>query len=388
MINDPFLLVLILSAIEAAVLSAAAHPRTQKYFRFLPSVFWIYFLPMCLSSLGLIDPKSPLYGSVTTYGLPASLFLLLLGVDLPAIARLGRTALLIFFSGSLGMMAGAVVSFALFRPVVGDAFWPGFAALSASWTGGSANMIAVKEALSTPNDVFLPMVVVDTIVPYVWMGILVAVSTGQAAFDRWNRSDRTVLEHIRQRMTVSPASWTGRLAGKNIILMASAAFGVSLILQWLSKALPVWEGVVSTFTWTIILVSAAGLAGSLTPLRRWETLGSTKIGYYLLFFVLTTIGAKASIARLESSLVLIAAGFVIVLIHAGILLAAARWLKAPAMLVAAASQANIGGVASAPVVAEVYQPGLGSIGLLMAILGNIIGTYLGIIVGQFCRWMT
>ncbi len=388
MIDHPFLLFLILLAIETAVLSAAAHPRTQKYFRFLPSVFWIYFLPMLVSSVGLIDSKSPLYVWATTYGLPASLFLLLLGVDLPAIVRLGRTALLVFFSGSLGMMVGAAVSFALFRPVVGAAFWSGFAALSASWTGGSANMIAVKEALGTPDDIFLPMVVVDTIVPYVWMGLLVAVSTGQAAFDRWNRSDQTVLEHIRRRMTASPAGRTGKLAGRNIIRIASAAFGVSLILQQLSKALPVWEGVVSPFTWTIILVSAVGLAGSLTPLRRWETLGSTKIGYYLLFFVLTTIGAKASIARLGSSLVLIAAGFVMVLIHAGILLAAARWLKAPAMLVAAASQANIGGVASAPVVAEIYQPGLGSLGLLMAILGNIIGTYLGIIVGQICRWMT
>ena len=388
MIQHPFLLFLILLAIEVTVLSAAAHPRTKRYFGFLPAVFWIYFLPMCVSSIGLIDAKSPLYGLVTTYGLPASLFLLLLGVDLRAIARLGRTAVLLFLAGSVGIMLGTVLSFAIFRPFVGDIFWMGFGALSASWTGGSANMVAVKEALGTPDDVFLPMVVVDTIVPYVWMGLLVSVSSGQATFDRWLRADRGVIDDIRQRMAGVGQAQAVTLNAKNIVLLAGFAFVVSAVVQRVAQALPTAEGIISSFAWTIILVSTLGLAGSLTPLRRCEALGSTRIGYYLLFFVLTTIGAKASIAHLGASAILIAAGVVIILVHAAVLLIAARLLKAPAMLVAAASQANVGGVASAPVVAEIYQPGLASIGLLMAILGNIIGTYLGIVVGQICRWLT
>jgi uncharacterized membrane protein len=385
MIQHPILIFLILLAIETAILSAAAHPRTKRYFRFLPAVFWIYFLPMCVSSLGIIDAKSPLYGVVTTYGLPASLFLLLLGVDLPAIARLGRTAVLIFLAGSLGIMLGTALSFSIFRPFVGDMFWMGFGALSASWTGGSANMVAVKEALGTPDDVFLPMVVVDTIVPYVWMGLLVSASSGQAAFDRWLRADRGVIDHIRQRMAGVGQARIATLNVKNIALLAGFAFAVSAGLQRAAQVLPTAEGIISSFAWTIILVSTAGLAGSLTPLRRCEALGSTRVGYYLLYFVLTTIGAKASIAHLGASAILIAAGVVIILVHAAVLLIAARLLKAPMMLVATASQANVGGVASAPVVAEIYQPGLASIGLLMAILGNIIGTYLGIAVGQVCR---
>lgn len=387
MIQHPFLIFLVLATVEAVVLSAAGHPRLQRYFRFLPAVFWIYFLPMLISSAGFIDSKSPLYGWVTTYGLPASLFLLLLGVDLKAITQLGRTAVFMFLAGSLGVMAGTTLSFVLFRPLVGDDFWSGFGALSGSWTGGSANMVAVKEALGTPDDVFLPMVVVDTVVPYVWMGLLVAASTGQAAFDRWNRSDRSVIEHIRKRMAGVGQAQLVVFNAKNIAMLTSFAFTVSLGVQWASKALPVIEGVISTFAWTIILVSTAGLAGSLTPLRRCETMGSTRIGYYLLYFVLTTIGARANVSHLGASVVLIAAGVVIVLVHAAVLLAAARWLKAPLMLAATASQANVGGVVSAPVVAEIYQPGLASIGLLMAILGNVIGTYLGIVVGQLCRWV-
>jgi uncharacterized membrane protein len=388
MIQQPILIFLILLSVEVTVLSAAGHPRARRYFRFLPAVFWIYFLPMLISSAGLIDAKSPLYSLVTTYGLPASLFLLLSGVDLKAIVRLGRAAVLMFMAGSLGIMLGTVLSFTLFRGVVGGEFWSGFGALSASWIGGSANMVAVKEALGTPDDVFLPMVVVDTIVPYVWMGLLVTASRGQAAFDRWNRSDLTAIEHIRRRINSVGKTQTVTLNAGNIILLAGTAFAVSLGLQWVSKALPVVAGVISTFTWTIILVSMAGLAGSLTPLRRWEALGSAKVGYFVLYFVLTTIGAKASVAHLGASAVLIAAGTMIVLVHAGVLLAAARWLRAPFMLAATASQANIGGVASAPVVAEIYQPGLSSVGLLMAVLGNVIGTYLGIAAGQLCRWMT
>lgn len=388
MIEHPVLIVLILLIIEVIVLTAAGHPRTQKYFHFLPGVFWIYFLPMLISSAGLIDNKSPLYGLVTTYGLPASLFLLLLGVDLKGIARLGRTAVLMFLAGSFGIMLGTALSFALFRSIVGEEFWSGFGALSGSWTGGSANMVAVKEALGTPDDIFLPMVVVDTVVPYVWMGLLVAASTWQGAFDRWNRSDRSVLDRLQQRMREAQEKARVTLNLKNVFIIALLAAVVSGAMQLFSSALPAVAGVVTKFTWTIILVSVAGLAASLTPLRRCEAMGSTKIGYYLLYFVLTTIGAKASIAHLQASLLLIVCGVVIILVHAVILLAAARWLRAPLMLAATASQANVGGVASAPVVAEIYQPGLGSIGLLMAILGNIIGTYLGIATGQICRWMT
>src|SRR3989338_479761 len=232
MIQHPFLIFLILLAIEAAILSAAAHPRPKKNFGFLPAVFWIYFLPMCVSSLWIIDDQSPLYGLVTTYGLPASLFLLLLGVDLPVIVRLGRTAVLTFLAGSLGIMLGAALSFALFKEVVGADFWSGFGALSGSWTRGSANMVAVKEALGTPDDVFLPMVVVDTIVPYVWMGLLVTVSTRQAVFDRWLRADRGVIDHIRRRMAgVGPARAV-TLNAKNIILLSGLAFAASSGLQW------------------------------------------------------------------------------------------------------------------------------------------------------------
>jgi len=383
MIRHPLLIMMILLAIEALVLGLSRHERTRRWFDLLPSVFWIYFLPMLASTAGLIDAKAPVLASITVYLLPASLLLLLLVVDVKAIIRLGGMALAMFFIGSAGIMAGTVFSFGLFKQAVGPEFWAGFGALSASWTGGSANMIAVKEALAVPDPVFAPMVIVDTVVPYVWMGMLIACVGAQAAFDRWNRADRTVLDDLARRAKVEKV--VVRLTPGGIAALLMFAAVGSLLAKDIGARLPLVKDVVSPYAWTIILVSVFGVLLSLTPVRRLEQAGASRIGYYILYFVLTAIGAKASIANIPAALILIAAGFVIIAVHALFLLAGARLLRAPLFLVAAASQANVGGVASAPVVAAVYEPGLASVGLLLAILGNIVGTYLGILCGHCCR---
>ena len=387
MITNPILIVVVLIAIETLVLWLSRHARTKRYFDLLPAVFWIYFLPMLAATLGLITSKSPVYGMITTWLLPASLVLLLLPVDLKAILRLGPTALAMFFIGAAGTMAGAVFSFALFKPLIGKEFWSGFGALSASWTGGSANMIAVKEALSVPDAVFAPMVIVDTVVPYLWMGIMIAMVGLQPAFDRWNRSDRAILDHLGEHVVKHLATHVSRRTPAGIFISLGVAFAGSGTAYLVARQLPQIRDVVTSYTWTIMIVSLIGIALSFSPVRNLERSGATRTGYDLLYFVLTAIGAKASVASIGSAMVLIAAGLVIVAVHAAVLLVGARILRAPMFLVAAASQANIGGVASAPLVAEVYHPGLASVGLLLAILGNIVGTWLGILCGQLCRMM-
>lgn len=385
MIKDPVLIVVSLLAIESAVLYVSSRPQFKKYFSFLPAVFWIYFIPMLFSTFGLIDPKAAIYQKITSWFLPASLVLLLLSSDIKAILRLGKPALLMMAAGSLGMMIGMPLVFALFKPWVGSEMWSGFGALSASWVGGSANMIAVKEAIGTPENVFTPMVVVDTIVPYVWMGFLVAASGFQWQFDRINESDRRILNELNARAS----KLAQEAQAKFSFVMLSAVLAVAVVgavfARKLGAHLPVIKDVLSAYAWTIIAASLAGIALSFSPARSLEKHGATKIGYFFLYFVLTTIGAKAHISNVGSALILIGAGFLVVMFHAGVILIAARLLRAPMFLASVASQACIGGVASAPIVAEVYQPGLASVGLLLAILGNIVGTYSGIITAQLCR---
>jgi uncharacterized membrane protein len=386
MIHNPFGLIAILISIECFVLSVSKTKWFEKYLNFLPSVFWIYFLPMIFSTLGIIDSKSPLYQLITTYILPASLFLLLLSADIKSIMKLGWPALIMMHTGSLGIMVGTPIAFVIVKPWINSGFWAGFGALSASWTGGSANMIAVKEALGTPDSVFLPMVIVDTIVPYVWMGILVAFVSLQGVYDKWNKSDRSILNDIHVNMTATKDTAAIKVSLLGIIISLILAFCGGFIAQIIARKLPVIKDILSTYAWMIIVVSILGIAFSFTKLRSLEKKGSSKIGSLLLYFVLTSIGAKANISNIGSTFILIGAGFLIVLIHAIFLLVMARIIKAPLFLVATASQANIGGVASAPLVAAVYEPQLASVGLLLAIFGNIIGTYLGIITAQVCRY--
>lgn len=385
MISHPVAIVLVLLAIEAFVLALSRHRRTSRYFDLLPAVFWIYFLPMLAATFGLISAASPVYGLITTWLLPASLVLLLLPVDLKAILKLGPTALAMFFIGAAGIIAGAVLSFALFKPLIGAEFWSGFGALSASWTGGSANMIAVKEALAVPDRVFAPMVIVDTVVPYLWMGFMIAMVGLQPAFDRWNRSDRSILDRFGEQAVQHLAASGGRRTPAGILLALSVAFAGGGLAHLIARQLPRIQDVVTPYTWTIMVVTLIGILLSFSPVRQLERSGATRTGYDLLYFVLTAIGAKASVASIGSALLLIAAGLLIVAVHMLFSLVGARLLRAPLFLVAAASQANVGGVASAPVVAEVYHPGLASVGLLLAILGNIVGTWLGIVCAQLCR---
>ena len=385
MIKDPLLIVYVLLLIESFVLWLSGHAAFKRFFRFIPPVFWIYFLPMLAASVGWIDAGSPVYGMLSKLLLPASLFLLLIPVDIKAIMRLGPTALTLMISGSLGTMLGTVLAFAVFKNSVGGRFWSGFGALSGSWTGGSANMIAVKEAVGTPDAVFLPMVVVDTIVPYVWMGLLVALVGGQKFFDTWNSSRENILVDLKERTAAGPAASARPLKVFPVLGLVFAAVLVSLAARHLGGCLPEIRNVVSAYSWTIILVSTFGIVLSFTKVRGAERFGATKVGYIFLYLVLTSIGAQADLGQFGKAVPLILAGFMILGVQAAVLLITARFLRAPLSLVATASQANVGGVASGPIVAEIYHPGLAPVGLLMAVFGNIVGTYLGILTAHLCR---
>jgi len=385
MIHHPLLLILVLLAVEFSVLFLAGNPRTKHLFSFLPSMFWIYFLPMVLSTCGIIDAKSPLYAGITKYLLPPTLFLLLLNIDLKAISKLGPAALIMFFAGSLGIVLGIIISFILFKPLIGPQFWSGFGALSASWTGGSANMIAVKEALNTPDAVFLPMVIVDTVVPYTWMGILVALAVRQKSFDLWNHSNRGILDDLARRTGNFSQQKKQTIDPLKAVLIIALALVIARICQLMAIHLPTGNNVLSPNAWTIILVSALSILFSLTPISRIPYTGANKCGKWILYFVLTSIGARASLSNAAQAGVLIGAGVLVILIHVAVLLVTARLIRAPLFLVATASLANIAGLVSAPMIAEVYQSGFASVGLLLAILGHSLGAYIGIITGQICH---
>ena len=387
MIKSPLGIILALFLIEAAILFLSSYRYTQTAFKYLPSMFWIYFVPMLANTVGLIPKESEtdIYGIITRYGLPGSLALLLISSDIKAILKLGKTALLVMLSGSLGIIIGGPIVFQIFKPwLPSPDFWMGFGALSGSWIGGSANMMAVKEAIGTPQDIFSPMVVVDTICPYTWMFLLIVISRYQSVIDRWNGADASLVEELMQKhreaqlhrhpLRIVPVAV--------MLLFAAAATGLSI---GLAGYFPLIKGVLTISAWPILIATTLGIGLSFTPMKRLEAYGASKIGYWLLYFVLASIGATTDLSALASAPALIVAGFLWIAIHGLFILGSARLLRAPMSLMAAASQANVGGVASTPVLADIYQPGLAPVGLLLAVFGNIIGTYLGLVCSGLCH---
>ena len=377
MIQNPLGIFSALLLIEGATLYFSERPRLEKFFQFPPAMFWIYFLPMLASNFGVLPRESPLYPAVTPALLPAGIILLLLSSDLGAILKLGRPALIMMAATVVGVMLGAPLVILLFKPWLPPGAWSGFGALSASWIGGSANMIAVKEVIGTPDRVFFPMIVVDTVVSYSWMGVLLLGAGFQAAYDKWNRSDRKVIEELEGR-GLGAAVTSKYVDGKYLPLVLGAGFGGAWIATALSRF---FAG--GAFSWTIILASTLGILFSLTPLKKIADKGASRVGYLLLYFVLNSIGVRASLAGILSAPVLILAGIVWILFHAVFILIVARVARIPLGLAATASQAAIGGPASAPIVGAAYEPLLAPVGLLLGILGNVIGTYLGLVTSGF-----
>ncbi len=387
MIESPAGIILVLLGIEAAIFSLSAFRGTKAVFKYLPAMFWIYFIPMLANTFGVIPAGSEtaVYGIITRWGLPGSLVLLLLSSDIVAIARLGRVALAVMLAGSLGVILGGPAVFLLFKPwLPSPDFWMGFGALSGSWIGGSANMIAVKEAIGTPQDIFLPMVVVDTICPYAWMFLLILLARHQQAVDRWIGADASVIEELTRRHLAEEKRRKPLDLGHGTFMVLLAAAGTILSLG-AAEILPAVKGILTARAWPIIIATALGIGLSFTPVRKLEDYGASTYGYGLLYFVLASIGATTNLGALASAPILIAAGFLWIAIHAFFILGAGKILRAPLSLMAAASQANIGGPASTPVLADIYRHGLAPVGLLLAVLGTIVGTYLGLVSSVLLR---
>jgi uncharacterized membrane protein len=378
-----------LSAFLAAVLGGVFWLKQvdalESVFEYLPPVIWAYFVPMLCTSFGIIPAESEVYSWMSTYLLPFSLFLLMITVDLPAILSLGSTALLMMLAGTVGIVIGGPVVFALFGSFFAEPeAWKGFAALSGSWIGGTANLVFMQDSVGASASVLAPLLVVDVVAGYGWMGILIFLSSYQERFDRWVGADRGMIERLNQ--TMKEASQDRRAIDlSDLAVMVGLALAAAVGGRALGGQLPAVGDptIITAGTWAILLVVAVGLALSFTPLRDLEEAGASRVGYFALYLLLTSIGAKADLTAVLDVPLYLVAGVVWIAIHATILLGAAKALGAPLFFFATGSMANVGGAASAPIVAGVYLPAMAPVGLLMGVAGYILGVYAAL----GCGWM-
>ncbi len=369
MIDSPLLYLLSIAAIAALFGIAERHARTSRYFTYLPAVVLIYAAAMVASQAGLWQ-RSEVIDSVYKIAknnlLPAMLFLMLLQLDMGRFAKLGRSMLIAYAVATLSIAAAFVVVFALFG--FGEREASMFAALCGSWMGGTANMVAVGGAMNVDEMMMGYALAVDAVCYTFWVILLLAMVRFAPLFGRWSGAPGSEESEagIGCACTIGP---------KRYWLLLGISFAVALVSQFAAERL----GGLETTTWIVLIATLMGVAASFTPLSRLN--GSSDLASTMLLLLVALIGSRAEFAEFGSIPLYIAAGFAILAIHAAALVAAAKIFRLDLFSIAVASLANIGGVASAPILAAAYDRALIGVAVLMAVMGYLVGTFGGLAVG-------
>ena len=384
--------------ITLAVIFATAnstHPFWKKFYIFIPSLLLCYFIPSIYSTLGWIDPNSSqLYYVASRYLLPASLVLLTLSIDLKAVLDLGWKAIAMFLTGTIGIVIGgpfAMLIIGAIDPNILEAtspdneIWRGMATVAGSWIGGGANQTAMLEVYQPSSSLFSAMVTVDIIMANLWLAFLLYGASMASKVDRWLGSDTSAISHLLKQVQDYQNKIKRIPSLNDFISILAVAFGITAvghiigdnIAPWISENAPRLRefSLDSAFFWIVVTATTGGLLVSFTRLRTLEGAGASKIGSLFLYILVMTIGLKMDLMAFFEAPSYFFIGLIWILVHVALLSLVAKLIKAPLFFVAVGSQANVGGAASAPIVASAFHPSLAPVGVLLAVLGYALGTY-------------
>lgn len=386
----------ILMAILAAIFTTASsrHPFWQRFYRFVPSLLLCYFIPSLLTTFGIVnEADSNLYFMASRYLLPACLVLLTLSIDFKGVVSLGPKAIIMFLTGTAGIVIGgplAILVISFFDPsIVGgsgpDEVWRGLSTIAGSWIGGGANQAAMYEVFGPSDNLFGAMVTVDIIVANIWLAFLLYGAGMSDKVDKWFKADASAIKELQNNIETYRASIARiptfvdfvKLGAVAFVITALGHLGGDFIAPWISENAPLLKSfsLDSAFFWLIVIATTGGLIASFTKLRNLEGAGASKIGSLFIYILVMTIGMKMDISSILSAPGFFVVGLVWILIHVSLLLLVGKLIKAPFFFTAVGSQANIGGAASAPIVASAFHPALAPVGVLLAVLGYALGTY-------------
>ncbi|PVW16342.1 DUF819 family protein [Marixanthomonas spongiae] len=390
----------------------------SSFYKIVPALFMAYFLPALLTTFGVIAPdwvsvsetgevvehSSSLYYMSSRYLLPAALVLMTLSMDLKAVFNLGPKALIMFFTGTIGIVIGGPLAVLIIGSIspetVGgagaDAVWRGLSTLAGSWIGGGANQTAMLEIYGYNQELYGGMVFVDIVVANIWMAIILIGIGKSARIDKWLQSDTSAIEALKQKVSDYAATVDRNPTLTDLMILAAIAFGTVSVAHFGAGYLSVFfedfvnsfpKGITrnvftflsSSFFWMISITTVIGVLLSFTKLRSYEGAGASKFGSVFIYILVASIGMKMDLTLIFENFGLIFIGLVWMIIHAGLLILVAKLIKAPYFFLAVGSQANVGGAASAPIVASAFHPSLATVGVLLAVFGYAIGTVAAIL---------
>lgn len=393
--NDAVILGLLMGILGLVFYTSASdYPILKRIYRVVPTVLLCYFIPSLLNTFGVISGESSgLYFVASRYLLPTSLVLLTLSIDLKSILKLGPKALIMFLSGTLGIVLGgpiALLIVSFFVPSImdgagGDEIWRGLATIAGSWIGGSANQTSMLEVFGASPALFSQMIAVDVIVANIWMAVLLYWAAKPEIIDRYFKADSSAINELQQKveqyrkgiLKIPTLGDTMAILGIGFVVTGLAHLAGDAFAPYIRINYPqlVQYSLDNTFFWIVIVATTGGLILSFTPVRKLEGVGASRLGSVLLYVLVATIGMQMDLYSILENPLFFLIGMVWMLIHVIIMLGIAYLIKAPFFFVAVGSQANVGGAASAPIVASAFNPALAPVGVLLAVFGYALGTY-------------
>lgn len=374
--------------------SQSPQPFWKKFYTYVPALLLCYFVPSVFNTLGVIDgEQSQLYFVASRYLLPTSLVLLTLSIDLKEIWKLRHKAGLMFITGTVGIIIGGPLSILIvstFAPeVVGgagpDEVWRGLSTIAGSWIGGGANQAAMFEVFKPSGELFSATIAVDVIVANLWMAFLLYGAGISDRVDGWFKADGSAVTALRKKVENYQLSIAKIPSLRDVMVILGVGFGATAVGHLLADAIaPFIENnyptlkkfsLSSPFFWIIVTATTVGIILSFTRTRKLEGAGASRLGSAMLYVLVATIGMKMNVLAIFDNPGLFLVGLIWMLFHVALLLSVGRLIKAPFFFTAVGSQANVGGAASAPVVASAFHPSLAPVGVLLAVFGYAVGTY-------------
>jgi uncharacterized membrane protein len=365
----------------------------KTFYKIIPALLLCYLIPSLFSTAGIISPKvSGLWPVAKNYFLPASLILMTLSTDLKGVIKLGPKALIMFFTATIGIILGgpvAILITSLFSPeTVGglefDAVWRGMATLAGSWIVGGANQTAMLELYQFNPEKYGAMITVDIVVANIWMAFILLGAGKSDKIDKWLKADSSTIDDLKNKMENYSSTVERNTTFHDLMKISTIALGgvgiahfSGSILSKCNNYFPIFNDTVFTshFFWVVVVSTTLGLGFSFTRLRSLEGVGASKIGSVFIYLLVAIIGMKMDITKAVEQPLLIVVGLIWMIFHVGLLFAVAKIIRAPFFFLAVGSKANVGGAASAPIVASAFHPSLAPVGVLLAVLGYALGTY-------------
>lgn len=393
--NDAVVFGILISIISLVFITSNSQNKIcKKFYKFVPSLLLCYFVPSIFNTLGIISGElSNLYFVASRYLLPASLVLLTISIDLPQILKLGPKALIMFLTGTFGIIFGGPISILLVSYIApsmlnradSDLIWRGFTTVAGSWIGGGANQAAMKEIFEVDDTIFSTMIAVDVIVANIWMAFLLYGAGIHSKVDKVLKADSSAIEELKIKIEkyksqinkIPDLVDTIKIMGVGFGVTAISHFGSDFIAPHIKNNYSYLEkfSLTSGFFWLIVLSTTIALCLSFTKVRQLEGAGASRYGSLFLYILVATIGMKMDTMAIFDNPAFFLIGLIWMAIHASLLIIVAKIIKAPLFFLAVGSQANVGGAASAPIVASAFHPSLAPVGVLLAVFGYALGTY-------------